>query len=99
MPEFGESFEVAETARATIGFLAFAYGPLARTLDRATAAAPAWLRPALFFAPLSLAAAVADLPASFVTEYTLERRFGLSEQNRARLAGRICEECAARARR
>ena len=74
--------QVAETARATIGFLTFAYGPLARTLDRATVAAPVWLRPALFFTPLSLAAAVADLPASFVTEYTLERRFGLSEQNR-----------------
>jgi STE24 endopeptidase len=74
--------QVAETARATIGFLTFAYCPLARTLDRATVAAPVWLRPALFFTPLSLAAAVADLPASFVTEYTLERRFGLSEQNR-----------------
>ena len=42
--------------------------------------APVWLRPALFFAPLSLLAAFADLPASFVQEYTLERRFGLSDQ-------------------
>ena len=74
--------EISETARATIGFLAFAYGPLAEALDRATRPAPAWLRPALFFTPLSLVAAVAELPASFVTEYTLERRFGLSEQTR-----------------
>lgn len=74
--------EVAETVRGTVGFLAFAYGPLARRLDRATHGAPAWLRPALFFAPLSLVSSLGDLPASFVQEYTLERRFGLSEQSR-----------------
>lgn len=76
------SLEVADTARSTIGFLAFAYGPLARALDRATSCAPAWLRPALFFAPLSLASAVVDLPISFVQGYALERRFGLSDQMR-----------------
>lgn len=76
------TLEVAETARATIGFVAFAYGPLARRLDRTTAWAPAWLRPALFFAPLSLASAVIDLPVSFVQGYTLERRFELSDQTR-----------------
>lgn len=74
--------QIVETARVTLGFLAFAYGPLARALDRATQPAPAWLRPAFFFIPLSLAAAVGDLPAAFMTEYTLERRFGLSEQSR-----------------
>jgi STE24 endopeptidase len=74
--------EVAETMRGTVGFLAFAYGPLARRLDRVTHGAPAWLRPALFFAPLSLVSSLADLPASFVQDYTLERRFGLSEQSR-----------------
>lgn len=73
-------FEVADTARATVGFLAFAYGPLARAFDRATRYAPAWLRPALFFAPISLLGAVADLPVSFVQEYSLERRFGLTDQ-------------------
>jgi STE24 endopeptidase len=74
--------EVADTARTTFAFLAFAYGPVARGFDRATRFGPVWLRPALFFAPLSLLAAVADLPASFVQEYTLERRFGLSDQTR-----------------
>ncbi|HEX3672311.1 MAG TPA: M48 family metallopeptidase [Candidatus Cybelea sp.] len=74
--------EVAETMRGMVGFLAFAYGPLAERLDRVTHGAPAWLRPALFFAPLSLVSSLADLPASFVQEYTLERRFGLSEQSR-----------------
>jgi STE24 endopeptidase len=76
------SLEVADTVRATIGFVAFAYGPLARVFDRATHAAPAWLRPALFFAPLSLLGALVDLPASFIGGYTLERRFGLSDQAR-----------------
>ena len=74
--------EVADTARAMLGFVAFAYGPLAARLDRATNAAPVWLRPALFFGPLSLLGALADLPASFIQGYTLERRFGLSDQPR-----------------
>jgi STE24 endopeptidase len=76
------TLEVADTVRSTIGFVAFAYGPLARAVDRTTDRAPAWLRPALFFAPLSLVTALVDLPISFVQEYTLERRFGLSDQTR-----------------
>jgi STE24 endopeptidase len=51
-------------------------------LDRATRPAPAWIRPALFFAPFSLLVALVDLPASFVQEFTLERRFDLSDQSR-----------------
>jgi STE24 endopeptidase len=74
------SLEIADAARATIGFLSFAYGPLSRVFDRASSFAPVWLRPALFFGPLSLAGALADLPSSFVGEYALERRFGLSDQ-------------------
>ena len=76
------SLEIADTVRSTAGFIAFAYGPLARRLDRGTRCVPAWLRPALFFAPLSLAGALADLPAAYVQGYTLERRFGLSDQSR-----------------
>ena len=74
--------EVVDTIRAMAGFVAFAYGPLAAGLDRATNAAPVWLRPALFFGPFSLLGALADLPVSFVQGYTLERRFGLSDQPR-----------------
>ena len=74
--------EVADTARAMAGFVAFAYGPLAERLDRATNGAPVWLRPALFFGPLSVLGAIADLPASFVQGYALERQFGLSDQPR-----------------
>jgi STE24 endopeptidase len=74
------TLEVCDTLRATLGFVAFAYGPPARRLDTATGFAPAWLRPAFFFAPLSLASALLDFPVSFVQDYTLERRFGLSDQ-------------------
>ena len=76
------ALELADTARNVVGSLAFAYGPLASAPIARRARAPAWLRPALYFAPLSLVAALVDLPASFVQEYTLERRFGLSDQNR-----------------
>ena len=77
------TLEVADTLRSTAGFAAFAYGPLAVALDRTTRNAPAFVRPALFFTPLSLASALADLPTSFIEGYTLERRFGLSDQTRA----------------
>jgi STE24 endopeptidase len=74
------ALEMADALRGTLGFLAFTYGPLARAADRATGPAAAWLRPPLFVAPLSLLAALVDLPTSYVQEYSLERRFGLSEQ-------------------
>ncbi|MGC1382089.1 MAG: M48 family metallopeptidase [Candidatus Baltobacteraceae bacterium] len=77
------ALEVVDTLRGTAGFLAFAYGPLARGVDRATRFAPPWLRPALYIVPLSLLSASIDLPTAFVQEYTLERRFGLSEQTRS----------------
>ncbi|HEY6450542.1 MAG TPA: M48 family metallopeptidase [Candidatus Cybelea sp.] len=81
------AFELADTTRTTLGFLSFAYGPGARLFDRATRPAPAWMRPALFFAAFSLLVALGDLPAAFVQEYTLERRFGLSDQSRRNWLG------------
>ncbi|MBV8530111.1 MAG: M48 family metalloprotease [Candidatus Eremiobacteraeota bacterium] len=74
------AFEVADTARATVGFAAFSYGPVARYLDGATRPAPVWLRPALYLTALSLVGTLADLPVAYVQDYTLERRFGLSGQ-------------------
>ncbi len=74
------ALELADTARNIAGAVAFAYGPLARNADRATARATPWLRPALFVAPLSLLAAAVDFPTSFVQDYALERRFGLTDQ-------------------
>jgi len=76
------ALEVADTLHGICGALAVAYGPLGESIDRATLRAPAWLRPALFVVPLSLGAAVMELPASFIGDYALERRYGLSEQSR-----------------
>lgn len=77
------ALEVLGTVRGTAGFLAFAYGPLATRADRATARLPVWARPAAYYAAYSLASALAELPVSFVEEYSLERRFGLSDQSRS----------------
>jgi STE24 endopeptidase len=76
------AFDVVEAVRGVAGLAAFAYGSLGDAADRATRPVPAWLRPALYFTSLSLATAVMELPAAFVQDYTLERRFGLSDQSR-----------------
>jgi STE24 endopeptidase len=76
------ALEVAGTLRGTAAFLAFAYGPLAARVDRATARLPVWARPATYYAAYALASALVELPVSFVEEYSLERRFGLSDQSR-----------------
>lgn len=73
--------DVAETIRGTLGAIALA-GPIGMTLDRATSGAPRWLRPALFAFPACAATAAAELPVAFITDYTLERRFGLSDRTR-----------------
>lgn len=75
------ALEVADTLRGLCGAIALAYGPLGERVDRVTLHAPPWLRPALFVAPLSLGGAVLELPASFVGDYVLERRYGLTEQS------------------
>ncbi len=77
------ALELADTVRTALGFSAFAFGPVAKALDRATGGVAPWLRPALYIAPLSLVSALVDLPTAYVEEYTLERRFGLTEQIRS----------------
>jgi len=77
------ALEVVGTLRGVVGTLAFAYGAPAGALDRVTARVPAVFRPALFGIPFSLLAAVADLPAAFVEDYGLERRYGLTDQPRS----------------
>ncbi len=74
--------EVIGTVRGTATFVAFAYAPLAAAADRATARLPVWARPACYVAALSVASALVEMPVSFVEEYSLERRFGLSDQSR-----------------
>ncbi|MBV8489111.1 MAG: M48 family metallopeptidase [Candidatus Eremiobacteraeota bacterium] len=76
------SIEVAETVRGIAGLVGFAYGPIAGAIDRATLPAPPWLRPALFIVPLGAVSAALDFPVAFVQDYTLERRYGLSDQSR-----------------
>ncbi len=76
------TLDVVETVRGAAGLAAFSYGSLGARIDRATQPVPVWLRPAAFFTSMSLASAIAELPAAFVQDYTLERRFGLSDQSR-----------------
>lgn len=76
------ALEVVGTLRATAEFAAFAYAPVSRRADEAAAGLPVWLRPAAYFAALSLVSSAFDLPVSFVEGYALERRFGLSDQTR-----------------
>jgi STE24 endopeptidase len=76
------ALDVVETVRGSVGLLAFAYGTLGETTDRFASRAPVWLRPALFVVPLSVLSSIVELPVSFVQDFTLERRFGLSEQSR-----------------
>ena len=76
------TLDVVETIRGAAAVAAFAYGRAGKRLDRAVAPLPPWLQPAIYFGSLSLATAIAEVPAAFVQDYTLERRFGLSEQSR-----------------
>ncbi|HEV3090883.1 MAG TPA: M48 family metallopeptidase [Candidatus Cybelea sp.] len=76
------ALEVIGTLRGTAAYTALAYAPFARALDSTTSRLPAWARPAAYLGGLSLLSAATELPASFVEEYTMERRFGLSDQSR-----------------
>ncbi|HUY40764.1 MAG TPA: M48 family metallopeptidase [Candidatus Dormibacteraeota bacterium] len=77
------ALEVADTLQGICGAIAVAYGPVGESVDRATLRAPAWLRPALFVIPLSFCSAAVELPASFVADHLLERRYRLTEQQPA----------------
>jgi STE24 endopeptidase len=72
---------VAGMLRSTASTLAFAYGPLAPRIERALEPRPRWLQPGIYFAALTLASSVIDLPVTFVEDYALERRYGLSDQS------------------
>jgi STE24 endopeptidase len=76
------ALELAGTVSGICGAFAIAYGRIGSIADRVTMRGPAWLRPLLFAAPLSLCAAVLETPAAFVADYLLERRYGLTEQSR-----------------
>ena len=71
---------IAGMLRSTLSTFAFAYGPLAARIERALDPLPRWSQPGAYFAGLTLVSSIIDLPVSFVEEYAVERRFGLSEQ-------------------
>ncbi len=76
----GRALAVAEVLRTLAGGAALADGPIGTTLDAWTDGAPPGLRPALFFAALSLGDALSSLPIGYVEGHLRERRYGLSEQ-------------------
>ena len=71
----------AGAARGLISTLGFAYGPLAPKLRRALEPLPPFLRPAAFFGGIALASALVELPVEFIEDFSLERAYGLSEQD------------------
>lgn len=74
------ALEVIGTLRGAAAFAAFACAPAATRADAAVSRAPAWLRPVLYFGGLLTATSLFELPVAFVEDYTLERRFELSDQ-------------------
>jgi len=67
--------------RSTLSTFAFAYGPLAPRIERTLDPIPRWAQPGVYFAALTLASSVLELPVTFVEDYAVERRYGLSEQS------------------
>ena len=72
---------VAGTLRSTLATLAFAYGPIAPRIERAVEPLPQWVRPGAFFAIVTLASSLVELPVVVVEDYAVERRYGLSDQS------------------
>jgi STE24 endopeptidase len=72
---------VTGTLRSTLATLGFAYGPIAPRIERALEPLPQWLRPGAFFGLVTLVSSALELPVSFVEDYGIERRYGLSDQS------------------
>ncbi len=72
---------VAGMLRSTLSTFAFAYGPFAPRIERTLDPLPRWAQPGVYFAALTLASSVLELPVTFVEDYAVERRYGLSEQS------------------
>ena len=75
------SLSLADTARSTAAFVAFAYGPLGDIADDAAGKLPKWAAPAALTGAAALGAALLELPVSYVEDYTLERHYGLTDQS------------------
>jgi STE24 endopeptidase len=77
------SLSLADTARSTAAFVAFAYGPLGDIADEAAGKLPKWAAPAALTGAAALGAAMLELPTSYVEDYALERHYGLTDQSQA----------------
>ena len=74
------AFTMSGIGRSLAASASLAYGPLGARLERSVQRLPVWLRPMVFVAQVSLLDALAELPVDFVEGYSVERRYGLSEQ-------------------
>lgn len=68
-------------ARSLAGSALVAYGPAGDVLERNTARLPVWLQPMAFALQGAVLDAVLEFPVDFVEEFSMERRYGLSEQD------------------
>jgi STE24 endopeptidase len=85
---------VAGTLRTTLTTLGFAYGPIPKVIERALQPLPRWLRPGIFFGGVMVASCAFELPISFIEEYAVERRYGLTEQNPGGYLADYCKSAA-----
>jgi len=74
------NLQVAGTTRALLTAAAFSAGGFGAALQRLTARLPVALRPPVLAIAGIVAGSLCDLPAEYIEEYELERRFALSEQ-------------------
>ncbi|HEY8313687.1 MAG TPA: M48 family metallopeptidase [Candidatus Baltobacteraceae bacterium] len=78
--------------RSTASMAAFAFGGGAQRLDSVTRSPWRWLRPVTFTAAAQTIDALLELPVEFVEGYTIERRYGMTEQaSEAWLSERVKE--------
>jgi STE24 endopeptidase len=71
---------LASIARDLAGAAATAYGPIGLRADEAMLGAKPWLRPALLVGALLAVESIAGLPIAFGEDFTIERRYGMTQQ-------------------
>jgi STE24 endopeptidase len=74
-------FTMSGLLRSLAGSVTLAYGPLGARFERSVQGLPVWLRPMVFVTESALLDLLLELPIDFVEGYTIERRYGLSEQS------------------
>ena len=72
---------IAGIARSLAGSALVAYGPAGEMLERNAAGLPVWLQPIAFALQGAALDVVLEFPVDFIEEFSMERRYGLSEQS------------------